>query len=391
MRKIIGLGVLVATATLVACGGTVGQSSYRTPELKKLTGDNESDGKEVTVTSEMALRTLQGEVLELAAKLPKGSILEVSPNSEVVNYKYRNEKGELVFSSTGFIGGIVIKSSSLSQKEINQLNSLATGLYVSATITDQLQTGLEFLALSPGTAAQGYIDNYETTGRPKIRFTESITKRWPNTLNKKVSLSSTEKRKWNAIMTELQRVADRTRSVDKSFFMIDPEIAHEQSIEFEKSGKVQEKGAWSIAVLGTATRHGFQNVPCAEFMSEVLRQAYRRAGYSHFDDFNEKNENVLMYQGGAALVTNFSDYLNKAGFIPWDPQVYIPPTGAFVMHRSGKSPGHTYMAAGDNGRFIFDNGSPQGRDLRITTKKTIELMYNEGVFFLPPGYVPKKW
>ena len=49
------------------------------------------------------------------------------------------------------------------------------------------------------------------------------------------------------------------------------------------------------------------------------------------------------------------------------------------------------LNAGDNGRFIFDNGSPQGRDLRTTSLKTIEMMYMEGVFFLPPGFTPKKW
>jgi hypothetical protein len=126
-------------------------------------------------------------------------------------------------------------------------------------------------------------------------------------------------------------------------------------------------------------------------MSEVLRQAYQRAGYSHYEDFNESKGNTLNFYNGAAAVVNFSAFLEKAGWIPWDPQTYIPPTGAFLMHGSGVSPGHTYMSAGDRGRLIIDNGMPQGRDLRVSSQQTIELMYQTGVFFLPPGFIPAKW
>ena len=345
----------------------------------------------IVLTSSMTVRTLKSDVLEKVGTLPAGTQVSVEDNAQPINNPYKNEKGQEVFSSTGFIGKILIDKSSLSSSQISKLNSLSSGLYLSAVILDQLQTGLEFVALKAGPPTDGYTTNYQPSGKPKISFTTSIAKRWPKTLNKVVKTSGSEKKKWSKIMQEIQRVADRTRNTDKSFFMIDPEVANQQSIEFENNGKVPLNGAWSVSVLGTAARNGFQNVPCAEFMAEVIRQAYRRAGYSHFDDFNEKSDNVLSYHGGAALVTNFSDYLNKAGWIPWDSQIYIPPTGAVIMNRSGKSPGHTYMAAGDNGRLIFDNGSPQGRDLRTTTLKTIELMYMNGVFFLPPGFTPKRW
>lgn len=339
----------------------------------------------------MTVRTLKEEVLESVANLPAGTEVSVEDNAQPINNPYRNEKGQPTFSSTGFIGKILIVKSSLSSSQVAKLNSLKSGLYLSAIILDQLQTGREFLALKAGQPTDGFTKNYQPNGKPNFAFTTSITKRFPKTLNKVVKTSGSEKKKWTRIMQELQRVADRTRPTDKSYFMIDPEVANQQSIEFENNGTVATRGAWSIAVLGTAARNGFQNVPCAEFMSEVLRQAYRRAGYSHLDDFNEKSENVLSYHGGAALVTNFSNYLYRAGWIPWDAKTYIPPTGAIIMNRNGLSPGHTYMAAGDSGRFVFDNGSPQGRDLRTTSLKTIELMYMTGVFFLPPGFTPKKW
>lgn len=346
----------------------------------------------IILTSDMTVRTLSGEYLQKVGTLPAGTEVDVKEDAQPINNAYVNDQGQPVFSSTGFIGEIAVVKSSLAAGEVARLNAIKTGLYLSAVILDQLQIGLEFKALKAGTPGDGFTKNYNPNGKPKVSFTTAAKKRFPNTLNKVVSnQSSAEKRKWTAIMQEIQKVADRTHNIDKSFFIIDPELASQQSIEFEQTGTVAPKGAWSIAVLGTAARHGFQNVPCAEFMSEVLREAYQRAGYDHTDDFNAKNGNVLTYQGGAALVTNFSAYLEKAGWIPWDPQTYIPPTGAFMMNEVGKSPGHTYMSAGDNGRFIFDNGSPQGRDLRISSQKTIELMYMEGVFFLPPGLTPKKW
>ncbi|MNL85016.1 hypothetical protein D3C87_2131790 [compost metagenome] len=61
------------------------------------------------------------------------------------------------------------------------------------------------------------------------------------------------------------------------------------------------------------------------------------------------------------------------------------------MNGSGLTPGHTYIAAGDDGMIIVDNGAPQGRDLRKTTEKTISIMYQTGVFFLPPGITPATW
>ena len=172
--------------------------------------------------------------------------------------------------------------------------------------------------------------------------------------------------------------------------IMDISAATQASINFEKTGAILPTGAWTIATQGTAVRHGFANVPCAETQSEILRQAYTRAGYQVTDDFNTAKGNQLIWSNTAAVV-NFSKALYTAGWIPWDSTIYKPMTGSFLMNGSGLSPGHTYISAGDDGRIIVDNGAPQGRDLRKTSQSTIDMQYQTGVFFLPPGIIPAKW
>jgi hypothetical protein len=70
---------------------------------------------------------------------------------------------------------------------------------------------------------------------------------------------------------------------------------------------------------------------------------------------------------------------------------FRPPVGAIIMHASARSPGHTYMSAGFDGRYIIDNGAPSGRDLSQTSEYAINLMYLHGAFFLPPGIQPVAW
>lgn len=265
--------------------------------------------------------------------------------------------------------------------------------FSAAALTANAQTS-QYPALVPATPGTGFTSHFELNGKPKVAFTNSIKKRFPNTLNKAIDLGTlpgADQTKWTRVLQELRKAGDRTVVSDKTLLIINKTQAIQYSIDFENTGAVQKQGAWSIAVHGTATRHDFVNVPCAEFMSEMLRQAYARAGYSHTVDFNSTKKNVLSYFGGSARVELFAAYLEKAGWIPWDPQVYIPAAGSFMMHGSGLSPGHAYMSAGDSGRFIIDNGSPQGRDLRSTSDKLIKTMFQNGIFFLPPGFVPKKW
>jgi hypothetical protein len=203
-------------------------------------------------------------------------------------------------------------------------------------------------------------------------------------------LEPEEQKKWLLVFDALKHVADRTVYVLSALLFIPKEKALNYSELFESTGEVQVFGAWSISVRGTAVRHGFAHVPCAEFMSEMIRQAYKRASYDFRMDFNSAQDNELIWHKTAAVV-NLTTALFKGGWIPWDPSQYKPPTGAPMMHARAAYPGHTYIAAGEDGRFIVDNGAPRGRDLRVTSNKIIKMQYLTGVFFLPPGILPETW
>lgn len=360
------------------------------------TNETTTDTQEIVLSEASNLRTLKNDVLEVLANIPAGSKIRVPTNQQPVNYNYL-DNGQKKFSSTGFFSGIRLISAngaSWSQEKIDNINTTATGVYISATIAGQIgDPGSMYKALLPATPGSEFLRVYKSNGQPLKSFTASVKKRFPN-LNKTTrfeDLSGADQTKWTRIMKELQNAADRTVATPKSYLLIDTKVAVQASIDFEKTGRVSPWGAWSVAVQGTAKRHGFDNVPCAEFMSELIRQAYARAGYSHTQDFNAKNSNVLSYANQAAAVVNLSQYLYRAGWTAWDPSTYEPPTGAIMMHASGTSPGHTYAIAGDSGRFIVDNGSPKGRDLRMTSQRILDMMFLHGVFFTPPGFQPKKW
>lgn len=348
---------------------------------------------QITVDSETNLRTLKDNVLEVVHLLKAGDVIEIVKSAQPVVHNYRTSDGDIEFASTGFYPKVKIVKSSLSEQAQKDLNALDTGLYITTIAISETSTSLVIKPLTTHTPGEGFHKFYQDSGKPKVTWTQGILKRLPN-LNQRVewaTLTDAEKKKWAAIMGELEKVSDRTRAIPRDLLIIDKAVAETQSLDFEKNKTVQKKGAWSIAVNGTAKRNGFEEVPCAEFVSEVIRQAYARAGYSHFDDFNAKNNNTLNYENGAAMVRYLSLYLARAGWIPWDAAKYAPSMGAIIMHTTGISPGHTYISAGSNGRFIIDNSSPQGRDLRIATGNTIELMYQHGVFFLPPGFSPERW
>ncbi len=251
----------------------------------------------------------------------------------------------------------------------------------------------EFAILNGGTPGPGFLENYEPSGKPKFDYTKAVIKRFGAHVNKGVdpkSLNAKERTKWSKIFKELRRAAIRTVATPKGLIMVAKDQAIKDSIRFEKDGVVPLYGAWTIATQATAPRHNFGNVPCAETMSEFVREAYARAGYTVTDDFNVTKGNPLIWSYSAAVV-NFSKALDAAGWIPWDSREYRPVAGALLMNGAGQTPGHTYISAGDDGRFIVDNGAPQGRDLRVTSQKTINMMYQTGVFFLPPGVNPPKW
>jgi hypothetical protein len=409
---LLSLGFLFAGCGPGAAVGLLSQFQQHPDEAQQPDGSNDSqedpdvgrglpidEYSKVILSAEMNIRVLRNQVLETIVMAPAGTEIEVPSNSSPVNYNYRKDNGQVAFSSTGFFGNVVIIKSGdpakLSAGKIAEIQQTPGGLFITATIASELLgPGSFFTPLSAAQPGEGFLQYYQITGKPKFSYSSSIRKRFPGLVNKAIPMSqlpTQQQSKWNKIMKELVAVSNRTQASMKKYLAIDKKEAQKLSLQFEQKGTVPLWGAWSVAVLGTATRHGFANVPCAEFMSELLRQAYKRAGFKHTDDFNSAKNNKLTYSNGAAAVVNFSMYLSRAGFIPWDSTQYRPPIGAFLMNGTGNSPGHTYIAAGDSGRFIVDNGSPKGRDLRSTTGRTINIMYQTGVFFLPPGFIPTTW
>lgn len=348
----------------------------------------------------MALRALRGNVLEVLVNVPVGTQIEIPENYELKYFDYRNSTGSVERSSTGFIHPVRVVSAAPSHAKnfppevINTINSTEGGVYIFASVVGSIEglTG-SFAPLTPVEAGEGFLKYYNENGRPKFNMTQSLVKRFGESLNRGIdpaSLKAEVRDKWKRIYTELAKVADRTQEAPKSLLMIDLALAKKWSLAFEQQGLISPVGAWTIAVQATAVRHGFANVPCAEFQSELLRQAYQRAGYRVKDDFNSSRGNELIWSHTSAVV-NFSYALFRAGWIPWEAARYRPIVGSFLMNGSGLSPGHTYISAGANGRFIVDNGAPQGRDLGKTTDKTIAMMFKTGVFFLPPGINPPPW
>lgn len=235
---------------------------------------------------------------------------------------------------------------------------------------------------------------YDSVGRPRRDYSKRLQERFGARLNQPITkdkISAGDLTKSQKIFREIQRAVDRNRGLQESelMFMASAQ-AIEQSKKFEASGDIAKSGAWTIATEGTAKRHGFGNVPCAEFMSEVIRQAYARAGYDLTVDFNDKNKNNLIWKETAS-VTGLSKALFKAGWVPYSAHEFRAPVGAIMFHTLGLSPSHTYAAAGLDGLLIVDNGAPKGRDLRQTKAKTMNLMFNTGFFMLPPGITPYRW
>ena len=364
------------------------------PEVPAVTG------QKLLLSQAMTLRYEKSGVLENKIELPEGTQIEIPSSYDVKHLDYRTSNGGTERSSTGFIYPVKVVSvlpqyqSQFSAAKIAEINKTSGGLFIFASIVGSLQgTEGNFAVVTASALGEGFVKNFETNGKPKFKYTSSVTKRFGDRLNKGVrpeGMSSEARAKYQAIFDELRKAVNRTVATPKSYLMMDKTAATQWSINFEKTGVISTSGAWSIATQGTAVRHGFSNVPCAEFQSELLRQAYQRAGYRVTDDFSKAKGNALIWSSTAAVV-NYSMALYKAGWVPWDATKYRPILGSIMMNGAGYTPGHTYISGGDDGMIIVDNGSPQGRDLRKTTDKTISIMYQVGVFFLPPGINPPAW
>lgn len=353
------------------------------------------------------LRNLSANILEVTANIPAGTQLEISDTSAPVFHKYRDADGSVKMSTSGFYPGLKIITvppsyvNEFPQEVMDRLNATAGGLYLSSNDVNSANESGSVIPPLPSdrTPSEDYLSFFNADGkRHSNPFAARLSQRFGAQFNKAIpwsSMTPAEKTKWTSIYRELVEMADRTRETSRSALFLDTgnadddvALAKQFSIDFENSGTIQKYGAWNIATQGTAVRHGFAPTPCAEFMSEVVRQAYTKAGYIMKNDF--KGNNYLLWSN-TALVTNFATALHSAGWIPWDPAVYKPMVGAIGMNAYADSPGHTYMIAGANGRFLVDNGSPKGRDLYSTSKKNINNMFNLGTFFLPPGIIPEKW
>jgi hypothetical protein len=348
----------------------------------------------------MTVRSEISGVLESQAELPVGAQVEVPADYSSKNLDYRDSNGAIVRSSTGFIYPIKVLSvpeankTQFPQSKLDKINGVNGGLFIFASIVGVMQgVNGDFAALTAGSPGAGFVKNYNLNGQPKFNYLKSVTKRFAGKLNQGVdpkNLSAADLQKSQRIYAELKKVADRRVPTSKSYLMVDAAVAKKASLDYESSFIVAKNGAWSIAVGQTSVRHGFSNVPCAEFQSEIVREAYQRAGYRVSDDFNSSKGNTLIWSSTAAVV-NFSMALYKGGWIPWDTTKYKPLTGSILMNGSGNSPGHTYISASDDGLFVVDNGAPQGRDLRKTSQSIIDMMFQTGVFFLPPGINPPLW
>ena len=362
--------------------------------------DSANDFHLITLENKENIRYLLKNVLEVAAVLPAGTVVKYPKSATPVNYDYRDANGNVLRSSSGFYPMVQIvsvtpeNSAQFPPEKILSLNNTANGLFVTSSLLPDSGSDGVFPAMKGGAPTSDYLAFFDEKGKPKYGYSAYFLKRFGSSLNHAVdgsTMSARERVKWESIYQELKNAGNREDETPMDYLIMSSlDLANKYTKEFETTGVTRPKGAWTMAVRSTAVRHGFPNVPCAEFMSEMIRQAYNRAGYDLKEDFNSTKGNYLIWDQTAAVV-NLANALSKAGWIPWELNKYAPPAGAVMMHEQATSPGHTFMVAGDNGRFIMDNGSPAGRDLRATSKKIIDLMFKGGVFFLPPGIIPAGW
>lgn len=346
-------------------------------------------------------------VLTMVTRLAAGTTVAVPRNSlpQLLNL----ESGER--DTSGFYGGVEVANQSIPTR-----CESANGFYITALVPIHDTTGTVAPLPLEQTPKDVFKAVYQNDGR--VRATDSVItwalnrnkKRFKSIWNKTYNpgeLSSEELAKSQSILRELADFANRTIETPAGLLYLSTDSRDETrrlAESFSRQTMSQygfspAYGAWDIAILGTATRLGFAHAPCAEFMSEVMRQAYARAGYTHSEDFLETLEERLIFtqwqEGlfGPQSVRGLSDRLMRAGWIAWDPTVYRPLTGAIAMALDAWTPGHTYIVAGLNGQFIVDNGNPRGLDLRLSDLKLSRFrdMYGMGVFFLPPGITPQKW
>lgn len=352
--------------------------------------------------------------LKHVRSVPVGTTIAFVPPLRTSLYEFEDDRRE----TSGFYSGLSIVGVELPSSCLREEGWVASMLDVDAGPYTGIMPPLE----QEEQGDERFREYYHESGRPRSSrlrpFIDKVAKRFSLSWNKRIEferindhpesalahLSVSELRKWRAIYRELAAFADRTREFDLKYLYIgsynraeDFEQAREWSTFGEKNyGLSAMFGAWDVAVIGTAQRLGFGATPCAEFASEVIRQAYKRAGYDFTKDFKPGLHTQLVVTFDKnTWGRGLGERLAKAGWIPWDPTRIMPMTGAIAMHGEATTPGHTYIIGGADGRIIVDNAHPLGLDLRGTSKRHktnfIPRQYLHSVFWLPPGILPQAW
>jgi hypothetical protein len=249
-----------------------------------------------------------------------------------------------------------------------------------------------FTPINDVAPASNYLQFFDEFGQPKFSFSIALPRRFGRQLNRAIyaeQQSPKEREKSRRLYRELSKAVDRGRLSRRTYLLIGDQEAEKRAREFELKGTLSRNGAWSIA-QATGRIHGFSRATAAEFVSELIREAYGRSGYKVTEDFNSRHGNELIWSKTGSVV-GLSKALFLAGWIPWDSSKYRAPVGAIAFLGPGWSPGHCWAIAGQDGRWVVDNGNPQGRDLGQTSEKTLKRIYRGGVFFLPPGILPNFW
>lgn len=347
--------------------------------------------------------------LTLVGNLKRGSTVKVP--KDAVPSLLSLESGRR--DTSGFYGGVLLNGVSKPSKCLR-----GSSFYITALIPLG-DSNAEVKAIIPTTKPTSvYKSVYLETSQ--IKKSDSTiawaigrnSKRFARVWNKSYAegeLSREEIIKSQKILLELARFSNRERPTPARFLYLPSGSSGARGRQVMATNLSKQimgnygfspaYGAWDVAIYGTANRLGFPQAPCAEFVSEVIRQAYSRAGHSHDEDFQYTIEGQLIFTPwqdgiyGPQSVKGLSDRLVLAGWIPWDPTKYIPLTGAIAMALDSSTPGHTYIVGGKLGRYIVDNGNPKGLDLAKTSLKLSRFkdMYGMGTFFLPPGITPPQW
>ncbi len=400
----------------------------KAPAAKNFEDDTEDDLSQIAsmtlvLPSNTNVYVLQNGKLSKALILPKTAVISYSSKAKVQNFSI----DETVTINKGFVGPVNITKlpksylDKLTPEQLSQILSLSGFIYISAEIMADRGSSGHYSAIalkdSEEILSKSWTKYFESNGRTKYPAKAMLKNRavFGHLINiPNDRLRADERTKFEKVFSEIAVAVNREVSTPKQYMILDPKQLAERVSALLKFGTVGKYGAHSVAVKGVAERY-FKKTPCAEFVSEVVRQAYLRAGYDYREDFNEDKKNPLKWlysykdnrgntiNRNGSSVQGLTESFAIAGWIPWTADEFIPPVGAIMATQKATSPGHIYFVGGYNGFIIVDNGAPQGRDIRTQPErylawsgkgangKSNKGVWTNSVFFLPPGMTPKRW